>query len=353
MKITAHSDFSRLVIGAILCLVIAACTGDKVTPEIAGLWDQYVSAMGSADTAAVQALYAPESRPYVRLTPDRLALFDTARFTPLKAQRLDSYTLLTVAIDQPSGMDTADYYLVRQDDSLRFQLPLVLFAGKWPTVQLGNFRLHSDPARPDTSQIDMLRYARFLVRIDSLTGDTLQQPVDYFLCNDSAQVAELLGTNDRPWGTVGSAVVTAKQYEFAEMARAALLQRPVRYAFLHEGLVGFGEWERMRFYKQSIFQKNSRETIGKYLAQVTPDTLQLLLSWDPYQKAASDKRITTMQYFVATAVVNDLLEREDDARFRTLYQRSTDAASFSKAVKELYHLTPEQLIVELDEKYGV
>ncbi len=232
-----------------------------------------------------------------------------------------------------------------------FQYPFILLAGDWPTQSFSQIRFHIDPAISPQTVIDTVPYERYLAQICALTGLNLQRPIDYYLCRDSATSVELLGMDDRSWGRIGPCVITFEPFEFAEITRVVLAQAPPPFDFLSQGIVGYGELERAALDTRPFMVGNTNCTLDKYLSQVTPDTLDMLLNWSVIRSGLTAPPLAILQFYIGAAFVSELADLKDAATFRQLYDRSRDAETFTAATEDLYGMTPQELLEELTAKY--
>ncbi len=340
-------------IAVFLCL---SCNSDPRVVESKSLFQKFIEFSRSGDERAVCALYAPESQPFVRLTPEQADRMRRTSFDLIKTVPHDNYVELQVLIEAERKQYAGFFHMVTTDSGLRLQFPFVLLAQNWPTVQSRHFVVHSRAMQvkslmddslcgesPDTTFLES-----FLQQLTGLTGWEPETPIHYYHCADTREAGELIGVKDQAVAHIGPCVISWRPLDLQQITYAAMIDAPQPIDIL---ALGIGFWGELKVpFPNEQYRENSLRLIGKYVAQLDTIPLSQLVRFYRLDTSQS-KTVANMASVVGGVVIQKLMERNGEEQFCALYQASTDPAAFETALTNLYGLRVAEIEQELIAEY--
>ncbi len=343
-----------MVVGFGLC----SCTNDGIPGDIRDVWNSYETALRAGDEPAARSLWTEESARFCELlTGDSLRNREST-YSLIKVDKHDAYVRLQV-LEEWGEMQMAHFfYLVRPADKYLFQYPFILFANDWPTVKTTHFTFHLRPSADElfatqngsATPLDTLPYERYVSRLLQLTGLDLQQPIDYYLCDDTSQVSLLAGLKNAFRITIGSCSITTRANDFSEIAGIVLRRQTGPIEFLRIGLCGSGESERVLSENTPSATMSNYSFCAKYLSRLTPDTLDILFDLETADLTLY-RRLYTMRKNVAGTLVYEMIRRDSANQFAALYRGSRTGDDFNRLFLSVYGEQPYSMLKAVNQRY--
>jgi len=356
-KAARQNHFVALAILAILSIVIG-CSSHQEQSEAVKTWDAFVQAVRRGDLSSARGLLASESQAHFSFDSTVQQDYLNSHFTVVKTETIRDYVELQV-LKEKEGKQTALFkYVVKQGGQSLLQYPFILFAKAWPTVISHHFALHAletpaslyadtltDTITPDTSVME-----RYYSTLTDLTGLQAERKIDYYFCQDATQAELLSGRLNFSWGSSGMVVISTKRYDFGEITRAFLSsQKTKTIDALHEGLVGYGEYQRVLHNSpDSDALEACDRTIAEHIENLGPHPVTVMIDSavnHPVRLQSADF------YYGSTGMVRWLIENGRAGSFRHLYSDAANKGAFISELQECYGKDLRSFESALQEKY--
>jgi hypothetical protein len=188
----------------------------------------------------------------------------------------------------------------------------------------------------------------FLQKLMLATGWEPHSPIHYYHCGDIHEAGGLIGVKDQAVAHIGPCVISWRPFDLQQVTYAALVDAPRSIDFLS---LGIGFWGELQVpFPNEQYRENSLRLVGKYVAQLDTIPLSQLVCFDRLDTTQS-KPVAGMASVIGGVVIQKLVERYGETKFRALYQASTDPAAFETALTNFHGMTTTELEHELIAEY--
>jgi len=352
-----YSNRLRLILPWVLLMGLAldGCEGSRGIHEATKTWEMYIQSIKAGNTELARNFWTKESQNYFDFESERERFWLDQKLTVVKANYSDGVVRLQLLAERDGQQKGFFSYLIRQNGKYLLQYPFLIFAQSWPTMRSQHFIFHSmslpdsaysemgnEAAFPDTTILE-----EFLARIQRLTGAQYPGTIDYYLCQDRKEAAQLAGLREGfPRFDIGSCAVTMEKYSFAVITRIVTkgIVKPID--LIYYGLLGYSELERSKMEKGGIDGANY--TTAEYIKKLGKHPL---LSLAKNHGMRNDREREANLWIIGGALVDLLIIEGGDERFRELYKSADTEQSFENAIAAIYGTDLETLEKKLQEKY--
>ena len=343
-----------LILIAISSLMIG-CSKHDTLNQSTEVWNAFVGAIKAGDWTKARGMYTAESRPYFELSRFERRALQQSTFSVIKEEQETSYIRLQVLRESDGNQVGNFYYLVDVNGQLRFQYPFILFATHWSVEKSEHFVYHYAPSVDllyrdsvtGSDAIDTVATEDFIDQFQGLTGIPVMSRIDYYLCASQFEVERLSGIKGARWASFGPCIIAERPCEFAEVATALLRQDDTTMPFLQFGLIGYADLQRARSCDSTFSSKNLQYTLSEAFRRLSPDSARTIISLQVNDLPYIARQSRVQQYYVATAVVDGLVQSRGVEKFQELWEFSHTLESLEASFRQLYGLSLVEYILNL------